>query len=405
MSGKMAILKDWRVVGGLLLLTLIFTATYIPFASIGFAGGGEVTSSLSYLSVDDFERYPYGQHYVDDWDIDGNFGDYTWNYTTGNEWQDWILQYKGNDISIDSVKKPGVTIESNNPYYMAEISGQYIAVDESEVSKTYDKTFGTKVYQYNLMLFGFDVTIKTKADVFHKDPVIFSYFSNYGYDFESKKVDVDLRQSFVIAPWIPVGVYNESYTIVGGFAGIMEAEIYAVQYGLVQEGAEENYNHVIENIQSVGSVPNMYLLSTDNPVSTTEFTDTSAIDQMPSAIDIELGVNLQAGAQYHVDVLGKWDSVAVRNVFVTYQVVVKVVGTLEMDLVTEGNVIEDPTEENTFYKPQVPIFSDLSDAWNELWADFGEYFASPGGLTMILMVLIGGGLVVYVIFRFRGGSK
>lgn len=397
-------IKDWRLWVSLSVLAIIFTAAYVPFASLGYAGGGEVTASFSYLSVDDSERYPYGQHYVDDWDIDGDFGDYTWNVTTGNAYLDALFGNKPNTVSIDSVKKCGVTVESGNPYHLQKIGNQYVQVEDGVIAKTYEKTFGDTVYKYNLMYFGMSVTMKTAADVFYVDPVIFSHFSVYGYHFENQKIDVDLRQTFAIATWHPVGVYNESYTITGGWAGIMDTEIYEVSYGLIQEGATENYNHVIENLQSVGSTPNMYHLKSDNPVAVTEFTDDSALTHIPQAVDIELGARMQAGAQYHVDGLGKWDSCAVRNVYVTYNVVVKVVATLEMSFITEGNELEDPDEENTFYKPQVGFYSDFEAAWNEFAADMAEYFNSPAGLLMIFVVIVGGGVVIYVIIRIRSGG-
>jgi hypothetical protein len=398
----LAFIKDTKVIGGIVILSLIMLFSYgISYSSLPYAGGGELVTGVTLLEVDNEIRYPMGQHYINDWDIDGSFNDYNWNGTTGNPVTDWILRIPPDTIDYNDLNGAGITIESSNPYYVEEIGGVYLESEESVIRKTYEKTFGTNLKQYNLILHGFDVTFKTNADRYYKDPAVFSFLSDYGYYFESDVSDIRLRQSFVIAPWTPVGAYNKSYEITGGWAGILDTEIYAVEKGLVQEGATENFGHTIQNLHSVGSVPNMYTNDQSKYTNYYDFDAGEAIADIPNNIEVELEAKLGAGAEYHVDALGHWDSCTVRNVFVTYKVLVRIVATIDLSFVTEGSSLEEPEEDNTFYKPQVPILSDWDMAIREWWAEANEFLASPAGLLSIIAVVIGGTIIIVLVFRRR----
>lgn len=414
---------DWRIGLGISILAIVLLGSLV-YAGVPFAGGGEVISAMSLLDVDDNLRYPSGQHIVSDWDTDGNFEDYNWTYETtvaGGQLK------RPNGATQESIQNPGISVTTTNPYNIKKVGESLVALgdeDEPEPVTSYEKVYTINgeetIYRYFLMYYGFDVTIKTTADTYFKDRYAYNLeyvlSGDWGYYFEDNVVDVELRQNFRINPWSPVGVWNSTttednmtttYQIQNGWTGILDSQVYVNDIGLVDESLEgdvagnENFGHTIQNIIETGTSLNMYV---DNAAASTySFNDERALKDIPTAVDVELGATLGAGAQYHVDTLGHWDSVAVRNVKVQYKVLVKAVATLEMvKLVTTGTTQGGTKEDNTFYKPQVPVVSDLIESWNEFWADVDEWLRSPEGIFYSIILVAGAILVIYVVLKITG---
>jgi hypothetical protein len=406
---------DPRALLAIAVIVIIGASAYtIGFeAGLPYGGGGEVGSSLSTVTVDGTTWGIYGQH---SWpsdersDLDGDFEDVA-------DWK-WGMDYS-------DVQKPGVSIESSYPYYLEELAKNiFVEADEASITREYTKTYTLHgephTYQYNLIPYGVDVTIKTDADRFYGELDVFSYFGwFYGWYHEDKPVDVDLLLNFGLNPWVPKGLYiigNESYSIVDGWAGILQAEVYDIDYGVLEnerleqeledlnEGARYDSATTIQDLNSINSALNMYIPGTKDSYQEIDFDDPDEIVGVRNAVNIEVGAKLGAGSTYTADILGHKNSIAVRNVYVTYKLVVKIVTTLDLELITEGSGIEPPEEGSTGGDPPpVPIYSSFAAAWSEFWADVGEFFSSPIVIiyTILILVIIAG--VVYFIVKLRFG--
>jgi len=400
---------------GAVAFILIMLGAALSLSSVPYPGGGEIVSGVVLLDANDKLRTPMGQHSIADWDIDGDFEDYNW---TPYDVNGIILALETEDgLRTDDISMPGLSVETSNPYNLQKIGDTYVKLgdeDDPVIAKMVEKSYTvggeTTVYQYNLMYYGLDITYKTSADVYYKDPAIsipFGLWGDWGYYFEDGVLDIAGRQSFVIAPWSPVGVYNSTtdannvtttYTITEGWAGVLDAIVYDRSFGLVDESATENYNHVLQNVITPGTTLNMYYHDTSNDAYSVEFTADSALLNVPSSVDIETSCTLGAGAQYHVTGFGNhWDSCAVRNVKVQYKILIKVAATIEMTkLVVTGEQQGETSEDNTFYKPQVTFWSDV-DEW---WAGVSEYWSDIMNDPGFVLMLIGGILVVMLILYF-----
>jgi len=218
-----------------------------------------------------------------------------------------------------------------------------------------------------------------------------------------------------------VGVYNSTtdannvtttYTITKGWLGILDAEIYDRSIGLVDEDLygdsvdkqDENYGHEVMSVIEIGSTLNKYYIDQNSLSRSYAFTDPDALAGIPSAIDIETSCSLKAGAQYHVDIGGHWDAIAVRNVKVQYKILVKVVATIEMTkLVVTGSQQQGTDEDNTFYKPQIPVWSDVDESIADSAEWWSELFSSPNTSLLLIAGILVLMLILYVILRIRRG--
>ena len=169
---------------------------YVDFLNTMSIGTYEEEYKLTSADVEDYS------------DIDGNFEDIDWN-----------------EAQLDpdeTITCPDIAVESGYPYYLEQVMNNiYQASDEAVIEKSYEKTYivagEEQVYQYKLLNYGVDITIETNADTYYKD---LTQFIDYGWYFEDKAVDVSVLLNFGLAPWVPTGLWNNSYSIVGGWAGI-----------------------------------------------------------------------------------------------------------------------------------------------------------------------------------------
>jgi hypothetical protein len=409
---------------GAVSLILIFLVATLSLSGPSYPGGGEIVSGVHEFNVNDKTRLPMGQRSIINWDIDGNFDDYTW-IAVGAD----LVDENDNDITPDDIRMPGVSITTSSPYNVQKVGDTYVAVgmeDDPVIVKTYEKVYivdGKEVvYQYNLMYYGMDITYKTKADVYYKDPLLglgYAALGDWGYFYEDGSVDISALQSFTFSPWSPVGVYNRTtdannvtttYTIDKGWLGILDAEIYYRDIGLVDESIEgselpdkqdENYGHEVQDVIEVGSALNMYYQDTGQSSKVYNFEDPRALDGIPCAINIETSCSLKAGAQYHVNLVQRWDAIAVRNVKVQYKILVKVVATIEMTkLVVTGSQQGETDEDNTFYKPLIAGWSDF-DEWMAGVAEYwNDLFNDPGFILLLIAGVFVLMLIIYLVLKF-----
>jgi hypothetical protein len=201
-------------------------------------------------------------------------------------------------------------------------------------------------------VFGYDLTIETVAEHYYKP---FGEYLDYGYFFEADAVDVTAQSGFSLSSWTPTGTYND-WEVQGGWSGVMSASIIRTESGLVDADAEENFGHVIQGIDSVGSALNTHIGSFD-------FNSPNGLDGVPSSVKIDNHAQLAAGASYTTDWLGHWNSIAVRNVFVKYTIRVDVLTTLDYVLQAGAQDPQKPPEEdNTNYEPEITPWSNLLGA-------------------------------------------
>lgn len=395
-----------KIIIGLAVLTVVLLGTY-ALSDIPYPGGGEIGSAFSSTTIDGKKFVISGQH---NWpsddrsDLDGDYEDY-------NDWS-WVYN------STDAIDKPGITLESSNPYYLEETSDNtFRASDEAVASKTYEKNYTINgqqyAYRYNNIPYGVDITIKTDADRYYKDVYTWGV-QGYGWKYESKPVDVNVLLNFGMNPWTPAGAWNNSYNIIGGWAGILQAEIYDIDYGVLQndrleqeldelkDSAYRETATTIQDLNSVNSALNMYIPGTDDSYQEIDFENQNALKSVRNAVNIEVGAKLAAGAVYTADIWGHTDSLAVRNVYVTYRIVVKVVATLNLKLVAEGSPIATAEEGNTKGdKPPIPIYSTFEEMMQELWADFMEWLRSPEVMFYLILIFVVIVIILYVAFKYK----
>lgn len=182
-----------------------------------------------------------------------------------------------------------------------------------------------------------------------------------------------------------------NWTVTDGWSGIMSASVFNYEYGKVDEDAAENYGHTIQGLDQKGQALNM-----DNPQ--TSFDNPSGIEGVPTSISAEVSVDLGAGAKYTSDPLGHWDSIAVRNVFVKYNVRFDIVTTLIWQLnLGHQDDMSPPDENNTAYRPEITWWEEFKDALN-------AFFQGPIFTIIMLVIIIIGGIVLYKLFS-RGDNQ
>lgn len=353
-------------------LIIICGLSFAVIANEAFAGGWEMSSSLSKVTIEGEEFSATGLHAFSE-DIDGTFED--------------AVESQGSyqDIYPNAYDIPQITIETSYPYYVISIGGEYFEVTGADVEPHEEYTVPgsldnvTEYQRYLHWKVGVDVTIKTSAETLYKP---FGSYIDYGWYFEDELADVDILLNFAITPWVPAGISGD-WELIGGWSGIMSAFVGNLEYGLVQEGAEENYGHTIQNLHSKGAALNMYGESNSN------FGNPGSLEGIPDDVDIELSAELAAGAKYTTDFVAHWDSIAVRNVFVKYTVIIDVMTTLLWKFIL-GDVppLDPPEEDNTAYQPEITPLQ-----------QFFDFMTSPGGIMLMLGLMVVGGLVLYAYIK------
>ena len=364
----------WVFIGVGAVLALFVGA--MLYSGSAYAGGWEVQTDVSKVIIDGEAQSYSGLHSVTK-DIDSNF-------MTAVD-----AQGSYQDINPSLYNDPDIYIHTSYPFYLKPGAAGWVQSDSPYLFDSYDRDIsGTEMNRYNHYVFGYDITIQTKATDYHKP---FGSYIDYGYFYEANTVDVAARTDFTINPWVPAGTVDDVWNVVGGWAGIMSASCVEVESGLVQSGVAENYEHVITGLNSRGDALNMYggvVADFENP---------SAIAGVPQTISIENHATLQAGAEYTTDVLGHWDSIAVRNVYVKYRVRVDVVTVLQFELeVGAPEEQEPPTEDITAYQPEITPWTDFLEALGGI----GDWFANLG-LPMIIVIVVAVVIIVVVIYVVR----
>ena len=416
---------DPRAMLAIAVMVIIGASAYAFAFSVDvpYAGGGEIGSTLSTVTIEDTTWGIYGQHTWpsdDRSDVDGDYEDL--------DLSRFVLM--GDYLAaIETIKKPGISVESSHPYYLKEIAPAtftdpaiYRSSEEAVISNTYTKNYvldgESYMYQYNLIPYGVDVIIKTDADRFLQRTGTLTA----GWNYESLPVDINLLLNFGMNPWTPSGLWadsNNSYSIIDGWAGILQAEIYDRELGVLQNerleqeldeldaGARYEAATVIQDLNTVPSALNMWIPGTEDAYNEIDFESPSAIASVRNAVNIEVGAKLGAGAVYTAEAFtGYTTTIAVRNVFVTYRIVVKIVATLNLKLIVEGAPVGEPGEGGTAGDPPpIPVVTTLEEAWNEFWADVAEFFSSPIIILYIILILVIIVGVVYFIVKLRFGRS
>jgi hypothetical protein len=289
--------------------------------------------------------------------------------------------------------KPAITYELGQVHYEISSMGSWqysaspVLLDHYTLNLTAD---GKKIQVYWLYMIAFEVTLKTSADSFFITRPIGDAASIYGWHYEMNAVPATALTTLALSQWTPMGE-DGNWTIVGGWSGILSASCLAETHGLVEEGADENQGHTIQNLHSVNSKLNMYV---DDALSGSyDFHQTGALKGVPSIVQVETSATLGAGAKYTTDTWGAWASCAVRNVFVKYTVGCEILTTLQYALKTShiGPLI-NPKENNTGYAPELP-------GWLAgLLAVLGSPFTFI--ITVIVIVIVG-----IVIIKIVGHKK
>lgn len=351
----------------------IFLGAFL-YSGSAYAGGWEVFNSVDKVIVDGTAKSYDNLHSIT-LDKDNSF--------------DAVVDAQGSyqDINPSLYDDPDIYVHTSYPYYMKPSGAQWVQTDSPYLFQSYDKKFGTdELTRYNHYVFGFDITIQTKADAYLKP---FGSYIDYGWFYEANVVDIATRTKFGINPWVPSGTVDDVWEVVGGWAGIMSASCVDVQRGLVAgTEAEENRGHTITGLNSVGDALNMF---GGSPV---DFENDAALANVPQEVSIENQATLGAGAKYTTDFLGHWDSLAVRNVFVKYKVRVDIVTVLEFELVAGAPDEQEPPDEDiTAYQPEITPWKNFLEALGAL----GEWF---GTLGLPMIILLVGGIVVIVVVIF-----
>lgn len=362
--------------------------------NLAYPGGFQLSSSWAQLVLYD-STHGYGPTSLDisgrqqyTYDLDGD-GMATWNKETE--------QYDYHDA-------PGITVEKNGVYYLKRYGGSWVQTEEAELLDTftvpYIKDGVPMVHKYNYYAFGIDVTIKTASDDYYVAPPRV----DYGWHYEDDTIDVISYLNIAWRPWVPTGVWSDNYTIVGGWAGILEVSSFAHTAGLVDPEATpaENHGHVIQNIISDGASLSMFYPDTADTILPEHWDNSSAIVGIPSSVDVELQATLNPGAWIHTDLAGHTDAISVRNVFVKYSLVAHLVQTFDLKPIELGiqDPLADPDEDNTGYKP---VYSPLDDFF-AYWQGVVDYwFGGPGSYILIAIVVLIFLALVCIVPRMRGG--
>lgn len=273
------------------------------------------------------------------------------------------------DDSNNTFSKPGVTVEHSAAFYVAPSGDTWVEDDEVYIVDTYDVNFTDEHFvRYTQYAIAYDVTIKTDAGEYYKQPPIpfvqWGYL-DYGWYYEDKAVATDVFTTFAINPWVASG-QDGNWNVIDGWSGIMSAQVGEKEAGLIETGAEEDRGHIIQNLNSKGSQLNMYVsgIAEDDYA----FDNPDGLVGVPSAVQIETTGTLGAGAKLELDAANHvWD-IAVRNVYVKYRVIVHVLTTLEYEFIlgSQGGM-DKPTESNTAYMPKIGLLEILGGEYGDLF--------------------------------------
>lgn len=357
-----------KIIGALLAVLLV-----APMLQSAYAGGWEVTAQLSTLNVDGRRASSYAVGASNAaFDPDGNFLS--------------AEQANAEGKQPDQYDDPAIVVEKSLVYKIRQsTSSGWVVTDDSNLVDFYDVGTEASFVRYHHWTFGVDIIIKTDADAYHK---AFGAYVTYGYYYEANVVEADVWTSFSINPWAPEGE-DGSYDITGGWSGVLGASVYARSEGLVEDAAVENQGHTISNLHSVNAPLNLDVTPTDFKGGE------GSLANVPSSFKMQTKAKLGAGAKYTTDVFGHWDSLAVRNVFVKYQIRVDVLTVLNYELKTgHQGELDDPDEENTAYAPQ-----------NTFWMGFLDLLMGAGGwimqLAVVIVLAIVGVIILKVVFSLR----
>ena len=274
----------------------------------------------------------------------------------------WSFDPDGDRVRNDSMDwashdMPAITVELGQVHYEQSAMGSWqyssspVLLDHYTMNLTTD---GKQTQIYWDYMIAFEVTLKTSADSFFITRPLGDIVNIYGAHFEMKAIPVIALTTVSLSQWAPKGTDGD-WIISGGWSGIMSASCLAETHGIIDDGSgmDENYGHTIQNLNSVNSKLNMYVNSAI--VGSYDFNKTSALNGVPSIVQIETDATLGAGAKYTVDTWGAWASCAVRNVFVKYTVGCEILTTLLYTLSTSHvGPLQNPKEDNTAYAPELP---------------------------------------------------
>lgn len=352
------------IVGG---VCALFAGAFL-YAGSAYAGGWESYDSLSRMTLDGQSRPLEGLHSYS-WDPDGI----------------WELG-EGTTSTFDD---PTIRAKTSYPFYIKPVGTEWVVSDTPHLYDSYVKEYSETLKQvYDHYTFGLDITFQTLAVQYYKPQGTYSWI-DYGFWYEDDIINTLVRVKFGISPWTPTGAVDD-WNVIGGWAGIMSASIVDLEMGHVDLDTTENQGHTIEPHQSVGDALNMF---GEEPLS---FTDPTALVGVPQVVEIECGARLGAGALYTTDILGKVNSIAVRNVYVKYRIRIDVMTTLKYELqVGKQEGQEPPVSNNTGYMPTNTPWTQFLEGMTE----FGEWFTQYGMPFLIVLII---GIVIIVVLYYTG---
>ena len=375
-----------------------FTVSALTNNPFSYAGGWEAQGSMTQFVVEGENKantIMTGNLHVANHDTDGDFQ------------SAYVMAASAADVTPGNYDDPDVLSKVGYPFYLEQISSGWVESDDPVIIDIYERDYtkadGTQVHiEYIEYAIGMSVQMQTAAEKYFKPqfiPFIQDGYLDYGYYYEDNAVDLTVRSTIALSPWTPSGVYD-GWSLTGGWAGIMSVSVYEVEYGLADTGAVENKGHILQGLMSEGQALNMYIPNTDTAEDDSDFSDfedapdPTAITGVPTAVDFDVQATLGAGAFYQTDLLGHWTDVAVRNVFVNYNVKASFVSTLVYELAagSEGE-IEPPPENNTVYAAEITPFNDFLNYMEGLFPGFQN-------ILIILVVGIFGILFIVVLVKF-----
>lgn len=357
-----------KFIGVILALLLVS-----PMLQSAYAGGWEVSAQITALKVDG-RPAPISAVGASNavFDRDGNFLSAEQANAEGKQPSDY--------------DDPAIVVEKSLVYKIKQSTSMgWVATDDSNLVDFYDVGNDESFVRYHHWTFGVDIIIKTDADRYEK---AFGSYVTYGFYYEANVVVADVWTEFSINPWTPAGE-DGSYDVTGGWSGVLSASVYARSEGLVQEAAVENQGHTIQNLHSVNAPLNLDVIPTDFQAGA------SSLENVPSSFRMQTTAKLGAGAKYTTDFFGHWDSLAVRNVFVKYQIRIDVLTVLNYELKTgHQGELDDPDEDNTAYAPQNTFLMGLFD----LLMGAGGWIMQ---LAVVIVLAIVGVIIIKILFMFR----
>lgn len=374
---------SWPVRIALLFIFLLGAGLLAPFLGAIYGGGWEVQANISAVKVGNrwikpgttglAETPSYGSA---QWHIDPD------KYATKDYDPNPYDFFAGTKVDTSVYGMPDIIISRSDPKH-SDFSGKEIPPSQPVDTVTVKLNDSYElVYDYHI--YTFTVTIRTDAD----GKVVWSgVFSGVAGEFKTawgfQAFEGTVYVTFSVNPW------QIRQNATDGWTGIMGAYAIDIDEGLVTGTAEPTTGSQATPGYSKGSAINMYTDIGGDTLNQIAWDSAKSIDsKIPSSVALAFPVTLAPGANINKDALGRITSFDPSNVFVKYTVRMDVLTVSGFTLYSGSHL---PDEENP--EESVTLGADF-------WRGVNAFLNSPGGITMMIMIIIISIAVIYVMKKF-----